>query len=207
MQDDSQPQLYLISPPQFDLASYGDILSGLLDARPVACMRLAMVDKDEDLIMRAADHLREICHARDVALVIQDHFRMVERLGLDGCHLGDGVKHLREARKDLGADAIIGCDCASSRHSGLSAAEAGADYISFGPVTASALGDGTIAAPDLFQWWSEMIEIPVMAEGGLTAEMVQTLAPISDFLAIGSEIWQADAPLEALNALLAPLDG
>lgn len=202
MTDASAPQLYLISPPQLDLMEFGDTLATLLDARAVACMRLSLASKDEDTIARSADHLREICHARDVALVIESHFRLVERLGLDGCHLTDGPKHLREVRKELGADAIIGCHCAASRHAGISAAEIGADYVCFGPVTASALGDGTVADPALFEWWSEMIEVPVVAEGGLTPDLIRTLTPMTDFFAIGAEIWGKDDPLAALDGLL-----
>lgn len=202
MTDATAPQLYLISPPQLDLMEFGDALATLLDARAVACMRLSLASKDEDTIARSADHLREICHARDVALVIESHFRLVERLGLDGCHLTDGPKHLREVRKELGSDAIIGCHCAASRHAGISAAEIGADYVCFGPVTASTLGDGTVADPALFEWWSEMIEVPVVAEGGLTPDLIHILTPMTDFFAIGAEIWGKDDPLAALDRLL-----
>jgi len=140
-----------------------------------------------------------------VALVVEDHFRLVERLGLDGCHLSDGPRLLRDVRKDLGQEAIIGCYCGTSKHSGLSAGEIGADYVTFGPVSTSALGDGSVVDLDLFAWWSEMIEVPVVAEGGLTVELVRQLAPVTDFLAIGAEIWASDTPLAAMKAILAPL--
>jgi len=123
-------------------------------------------------------------------------------MGLDGCHLTDGAKSLRVVRKDLGSDAIIGCFGGTSRHNGMTAGEAGADYVSFGPVSAGALGDGSIAEADLFRWWSEMIEVPVVAEGGLTRALVETLSPVTDFLAVGSEIWSQDDPLAALDLLV-----
>jgi len=205
MPSEIQPQLYLISPPEIDLTGFGLVLAGILDTVPVACMRLSLVSKDEDKVARAADHLREICHARDVALVITDHFRMVERLGLDGCHLSDGGKNLRAVRKELGPDAIIGCYCGTSRHAGLTAGEAGADYVSFGPMTPSNLGDGSVADIETFAWWSEMIEVPIVAEGGLTVAKMAELQSITDFIAIGPEIWAADAPLDALQALIKPL--
>jgi thiamine-phosphate pyrophosphorylase len=89
----------------------------------------------------------------------------------------------------------------------MSAGEAGADYVSFGPVGDSTLDDGARAEPDLFQWWSEMIEVPVVAEGKLTPERIAELAPITDFFGIGTEIWGSDAPERALAELLAPLAG
>ena len=87
----------------------------------------------------------------------------------------------------------------------MSAGEAGADYVSFGPVAASNLGDGSFAELDLFQWWSEVIEVPVIAEGGLTSDLVARFGPVTDFFGIGEEIWAMDDPLAALKALLAPL--
>lgn len=112
---------------------------------------------------------------------------------------------MRATRKALGADAIIGAFCGTSRHDGMSAGEAGADYIAFGPIGRSALTDAEPAARDLFAWWSEMIELPVVAEGALDADLVAAFAPVTDFFAIGPEIWRAEDPVAALRALIAPL--
>jgi thiamine-phosphate pyrophosphorylase len=205
MAENDRPQIYLITPPAFDLAVFPQQMARILDGADIACLRLALATKDEDQIARAADALRELAHARDVALVIERHALMVERLGLDGVHLTDGARNVRALRKDLGADAIIGAFCGVTRHEGMSAAENGADYISFGPVGVTALGDGKQADVELFEWWSEIIEAPVVAEGALTAVLIETLAPITDFFGIGDEIWGADDPLAALKALTASL--
>lgn len=205
MSQPEQPQIYLIAPPVFDMARFPDTLAAVLDAVPAACLRLAPASRDEDEVARAADALRDVAHARDVALVIESHLLLVERLGLDGVHLPDGARNLRKARKALGNDAIVGTFCGASRHDGVTAGEAGADYVAFGPVGATPLGDGTRAEEDLFAWWSEMIEIPVVAEGALTPDIVARLAPVTDFLAIGEEIWQAEDPIAALRNLIAPL--
>ena len=81
----------------------------------------------------------------------------------------------------------------------------GADYVAFGPVGPSPLGDGSQAPDDLFAWWSEMIEVPVVAEGALTTDRVAALAPVTDFFGVGEEIWRAEDPVAALKTLLAPL--
>lgn len=202
---EDRPQLYLITPPAFELDSFPDRLAAVLDGYETACLRLAMAGRDEDRIARAADALRQVAHARDVALVIETHAGLVTRLGLDGVHLTDGARSIRKLRKDLGPDAIIGAACGVTRHEGISAAEAGADYVSFSPVGETTLGDGSRAEADLFDWWSEMIEVPVVAEGALTADLVARLGPVTDFFAVGEEIWRNDNPLAALKALMAPL--
>ncbi|SMH55581.1 thiamine phosphate synthase [Maritimibacter sp. HL-12] len=203
MADTEEPQIYLVTPPEIDLASFPDVLAQALDTVEIACLRLDLATRDEELIARAADACREVAHGRDVALVIADHVLMVERLGLDGVHFSDGARHVRKARKDLGGDAIIGAFCAASRHDAMTAGEHGADYVAFGPVGASQLGVGSVAEHELFEWWSQMIEVPVVAEGGFTEELVRSLAPVADFLAFGEEIWRADDPAAHLTRLAA----
>ncbi len=205
MDTPEQPQIYLITPPELELSTFPAQLGAVLDAHPVACVRLALSTRDEDRLARAADALREITHARDVALVIEEHLLLVERLGLDGVHLADGARTVRYARKELGADAIIGSFCATSRHEGMAAGEAGADYVAFGPVNAGTLGDGSTAEDDLFQWWSEVIEVPVVAEGGLDIDTMRRLAPFTDFFGIGDEIWRQDDPAAGLKELIAAM--
>jgi thiamine-phosphate pyrophosphorylase len=196
------PQVYLVTPP--DDAGLLDRLLPVLDAHPVACVRLDLSTRDEDRLMRAADALREAAHARDVPLVVREHQALVGRLGLDGVHLLDG-RGTGALRRDWGKEPIIGVHCGASRHDGLVAGEAGADYVSFGPVGATRLGDGTRAEHGLFEWWSEMIELPVVAEGALDTETVAKLAPVVDFFAVGSEIWDAEDNVRALRELLAPI--
>jgi len=196
---DDHPQIYLITPSDFDLSTYPAQLAACLDKVPVACVRLALGTKDDSRIAKAADALRDVTHQRDVALVIESHIQMVERLGLDGVHLQDGARSIKKSRKDLGEDAIVGSFCTNSRHDGMTAGELGADYVSFGPVGATSLGDGRQAELDLFEWWSMMIEVPIVAEGALDTDLIRTLAPHTDFFGIGDEIWNTDDPVETLS--------
>lgn len=205
MAEIEQPQLYLIMPSEVDLSSFPSTLQRVLDVADFACLRLALSTSDEALICKAGDQVREIAHARDISVVMDSHVLLAERLGFDGVHLGDAGRGLRKLRSELGEDAILGAHCGTSRHDGMSAGEAGADYVSFGPVRELATGDGAYAESELFAWWSEMIEIPVVAEGALTIDDIARLAPITDFFAIGDEIWNSDDPVAALKALIAPL--
>jgi len=199
------PQIYLITPSEVDLMAFPDTLGACLDAAEVACVRLSLGTKDEDRIARTADALREVTHARDVALVIDSHIQLVERLGLDGVHLSDGGRSVKKVRKALGDDAIVGSFCGNSKHDGMTAGELGVDYVSFGPCGATSLGDGRQAEADLFQWWSEMIEVPVVAEGALTRDLIHAISPFTDFFGIGDEIWSQDNVLDAFAHLRSAL--
>ena len=201
----AEPQLYLVTPPAFD-PGLPDRVAALLDGFEVACLRLALAAASEEAVARAADALRPVAHARDVPLVVADHVRLAQRLGLDGVHLTDGSRQVRAARGELGKDAIVGAFARASRHDGLTAAEIGADYVSFGPAGATGLGDGTVAPLELYAWWSEMIEVPVVAEGGITPAVAAALAGAVDFLALGDELWSAPhGPEAALRAIRARL--
>ncbi|CTQ34176.1 thiamine phosphate synthase [Jannaschia rubra] len=195
------PQIYLVTPPEID-AAFADRLSAVLDARDIACLRLDLATRDEDRVMRAGDLCREVAHRFDVPIVVSDHVALVQSLGLDGVHLTD-PRLTRKLRTDWGPDPIIGAFCGTSRHDGMAAGEAGADYVAFGPAGPTPLGSGERADPELFQWWSEMIELPVVAEGALDADTIATLAQSTDFIALGEEIWSSDDPAAELARLTA----
>ena len=199
------PQLYLITPTDLDIDTFPTRLAAVLDAVQIACVRLSLATRDEDRIGRAADAVRAVTAERDVALVIERHVQMVARHGLDGVHLLDGARSVRAARKDLGEDAIVGAFCGQSRHDGMTAGELNADYVSFGPVGETALDDGSRATLDLFDWWSQMIEVPVVAEGALDIDLIRSVSPHVDFFGIGDEIWRSDDPTAALKAMIAAM--
>ena len=202
MPETDRPQITLITPPAFDLDLFPDQLAAVMDSVDIACLRLSLASVDADFIARAADACRVVAHARDVALVIENHVKLVEPHGLDGVHLTDGARQVRALRKDLGADAIIGAYCAGSRHAGMAAAEAGADYVAFGPAGETPLGRGEQLEFDTIEWWSQVIEVPCITEGALTLELIRQYAPVTDFFAIGPEIWGEEDAAAALKDLL-----
>ena len=103
----NNPKIYLITPSEFELRIFSETLKRILDNHEVACIRLEQSSRDELLIGKSADTLREICHKRDIPIIIDSHFMLVEKFGLDGVHLKDGSKSVRTARKVLGKDLIL----------------------------------------------------------------------------------------------------
>ncbi|MGZ9812379.1 thiamine phosphate synthase [Pseudoroseicyclus sp. H15] len=202
-EDDDTPQIYLVTPADFELSAFLPRLEACLDAVEVACLRIALGGGDEDRIGRAADGLREAAHARDIPIVLETHGLIAKAHGLDGVHLMDGARQVRLWRKEFGEDGIVGAYCSGSRHEGLNAGELGADYVSFGPVGATSLGRGEPVDLDVFDWWSQVVEVPVVAEGALTEELIRQLTPMADFFAIGEEIWREDDAAAALARLAA----
>ncbi|GMG81329.1 thiamine phosphate synthase [Paralimibaculum aggregatum] len=192
---EAAPRLYLVTPHDLAPEQLAAAAERLLAGGAVACLRLDLGAAGADAWLRAANLLLPLAHAADVPLVAADRPELVEQLGLDGVHLGPGGAALGPLRKRLGKDAILGGFGGSERHRAMSLAEAGADYVALGPL------HGPDAATDeLFAWWSEMIEVPVVAEGGLTPEDAARLAGITDFLVPGAGVWTAEDPAAALAA-------
>lgn len=195
------PRLYLNTPPLFEPKPLAAALAPALEAGDVACVRLRLRGASEDELKYAIEAVRPVCMARDVALVVSDYFRLAAEMDLDGVHFEDGANQQREARALLGPEAIIGVGCGASRDRGLSAGERGASYVSFGPVAVEeTLRTGEIADEALFDWWQAMIEVPVVAEGGMTPALAARLVGKADFIAVCRSVWDAEGGAAAAVA-------
>ena len=194
-------RLYLVTPEKLEPEGFAAVLDCTLAAHPVACLRLDLGAAEEDKWRVAVNHLLPVAHAHDVALVIAEHHRLVAPLGLDGVHLAASRVPVRDVRKALGKDRIIGTFAGVSRHIAMTLAEAGADYVALGPVgKTGALGDGIRAEDELFQWWAEMIETPIVAEGGVSPADAARLAAFADFVVPDPGVWAAPEGIEAALA-------
>jgi thiamine-phosphate pyrophosphorylase len=185
-------RLYLITPPALPHPQvFAEELRAALDGGDVAVLQLRLKDVGDDAIARAADILRPICQQRGVALVMNDRPDLALKLDCDGAHVGQEDTPYAEARKLLGPDRIVGVTCKASRHLAMEAAEAGADYVAFGAFfTSSTKSVTTPAALDILEWWDEMMTVPSVAIGGITADNCRPVVEAgADFLAVANGVW------------------
>lgn len=202
-------RLYLVTPPRFEIDVFADALSEALDAGDIACVQLRLKGVGDDEIRRAAERLRPLVHARDVAFLMNDRPDLALETGCDGVHIGQDDSDYARARGILGADAFIGMTCHDSRHLAINAAEAGANYIAFGAffptTTKEAKGH---PGPEILTWWREIGNIPAVAIGGINAANAPQLVRAgADFLAVLSAIWDhGQGPAEAVKELNGAID-
>ena len=204
-----RPQLYLITPPKIDPASFAVSLKEALTGGQVACLQLRLKDVSDDDILAAAQALMPICHAYDVAFLINDRPDLALACGADGTHVGQEDTPYEEARQFLGPGYIVGVTCHDSRHLAMEAAEAGADYVAFGAFFPTKTKEPkTSATPDLLQWWAEIMEVPCVAIGGVTVENCTTLLEAgADFLAVTGGVWDhPEGPKAAVAAFNDAID-
>lgn len=188
-------RLYLITPPAFDPQDFAPTLAAALDAGDVACVQLRLKDAPDEAILRAVDVLRPLVQARDVAFILNDRPDLAARSGCDGVHVGQEDMPYREARRLVGADAIVGVTCHDSRHLAMVAGEEGADYVAFGAFFPTGTKvPKTTADPEILTWWQEMMEVPCVAIGGITVETAPLLVQAgADFLAVCGGVWSHPA--------------
>ncbi len=221
--------LYLISPPQIiDIHAFKVQCSNVIEAGgdKIGAFQLRLKNPNsategrltdfaahDDEIKRAAEVLLPLFNDAGICFILNDDAKLAADIGADGVHLGAEDGDIKIARELLGDDAAIGITCHASRHMAMEAGEAGADYVAFGafyPTTSksdAALKHWGAPTPEILQWWTDLIEVPCVAIGGITPQnappLVQTGA---DFIAVISAVWNhAINPQTAIKEFVAVL--
>ena len=196
-------RLYLITPPKIDPAVFPALLGAALDAGDVACVQLRLKDCGDDAIRSAIRELKPVAQQRDVAFILNDRPDLAAETRCDGVHVGQQDAPYHEARRLVGDDAIVGVSCHDSPHLAMVAADAGADYVAFGAFFPTRTKEPKArAAPELLEWWSALMEVPVVAVGGITVENCHRLvAAGADFVAVSAGVWDyPEGPAAAVKA-------
>lgn len=201
-------RLYLITPPALEPRAFSDDLARALDAGDVACLQLRLKNVPDDEIRRAVEVLMPVAQSRDVAFLVNDRADIAAEMGADGTHVGQEDHDYETARRLVGPDHIVGVTCHSSRHLAMAAGDAGANYVAFGAFFPSTTKQAKGGAPlELLEWWSDIVEIPCVAIGGIGIENCAPLVTAgADFLAVISAVWQhAEGPAAAVAAFNAKI--
>jgi len=201
-------RLYLITPPQIDLASFAESLKAAVNAGDVACLQLRLKDVDDDAIRWACEVLMPVCHAADVAFIVNDRPDLAAGMGADGTHIGGDDGTYDDARDLVGDDAIVGVSCYDSRQLAMDAGDAGADYVAFGAFfpTRTKVPKSRVE-PEILNIWSTITTVPCVAIGGITVGNCGPLvAAGADFLAVVNGVWgHTDGPAAAVAAFEAAI--
>ncbi len=200
-------RLYLITPPAVDLGRFPDHLAAALDAGDVAAVQLRLKDADDRAVVRAIDVLRPVVQSRDVAFLVNDRPDLAAAHGCDGAHVGQDDMAASEARAALG-ELTLGVTCHASRDLAFAAGEAGADYVAFGAFFPTATKRAPARCePETLQWWSELMELPCVAIGGIDAANCAPLVQAgADFLAVVGAVWSdPDGPAAGVRRMNAAI--
>jgi thiamine-phosphate pyrophosphorylase len=196
-------RLYLITPPTLT-DDFPDRLAAALDAGDVAAVQLRLKDAPDSTLQKTIETLRPIVQSRDVAFLLNDRPDLAKKHGCDGAHVGQTDLAAAQARNILG-DLTLGVTCHNSRHLAIEAAEAGADYVAFGAFYPTTTKEPpALAEIETLRWWAEMMEVPCVAIGGITAANCAPLVQAgADFLAVVGAVWNfCSGPADGVKAMI-----
>lgn len=178
----------------------GERLPQWVDAALAGGARLLQYrDKSTDVALRReqAQRLKTLCDYYGAALIINDDLALAAELGV-GLHLGRDDGSLREARQQLGRDAIIGATCHASLEFAEQSAADGASYLAFGRFFQSVTKPGAPAAtPVLLEQARKRYSLPLVAIGGVTLHNApQLISAGADMLAVVHGLFGTDSAAE-----------
>ncbi len=201
-------KIYLVSPQQIELKNFSQRLDLALKTKLVPAFQLRLKNYPNSEVKKISQELKKICHANNCLFLLNDYHEIALDIGADGVHLGVDDASISLTRKKSPENFIIGASCYDSKHLAMEAGEQGANYISFGAFfsskTKKSRGKPTY---EILEWSSEMLNLPIVAIGGITAENCALLVKSqADFLAVISYVWDhIKGEAEALKKLHAAI--
>jgi thiamine-phosphate pyrophosphorylase len=166
--------IYLVLDAQ--VAGYDTLLekASLAIMGGVGILQLRDKNGSDPDILSFSRRIRKII-PREVPYIINDRIDLVLEAGADGLHIGQEDISLKEARRRLGEDTLVGISCQTLEQA-LEAQENGADYIGFGSVYRTQTKP-TRPPMDLrlLEEVLDRITIPFFAIGGINIQNVRPL--------------------------------
>ena len=187
-------QIFKLDNPSFSLK-----LSELLETKQVASIRIKTSDLDKAGLVEIIYQVKQL-NKNNVPILLENDIHLVDQLKLDGVHLTSGQKLVKTAKSTLGHFQVVGAFCGLSKHAGLVAAEHGANYVAFKADHHPLQTTDQII--ELFEWWSEFIEIPLMGECSNNYFKSSIIRDYCDFFSLTYDIWSPEVTITSLFKLL-----
>jgi thiamine-phosphate pyrophosphorylase len=144
-------------------------------------IQLRMKEATDAEVRATATEVKKICDARDCVLIINDRVEIAAAVDAHGVHLGKEDMTVREARRLLGENKLIGGTANTLEDIRKHYLE-GADYIGLGPYRYTTTKKNLSPVLELEGYRrimsgleQERIDIPVIAIGGIGVEDVAAL--------------------------------
>jgi thiamine-phosphate pyrophosphorylase len=150
------PDIYLIAPADAEPEALRRQLTSTVGRARVAALLLPRGTRAEGDYRALVKAVVPDAQAADIAVLIEGEPGLVRTLKADGLHVNGPLAAVREAVEALKPDLIVGAGGVRTRDEAMQKAEAGVDYILFGPLS----GPISAAERDLARWWAETMEVP-----------------------------------------------
>lgn len=143
--------------------------------------------------LREAAELLSLCRSHGALFIVNDDTRLAAAVGADGVHLGRDDGGVADARRLLGAGAIVGVSCYDDLPRAQTARAEGADYVAFGSFHPSPVKPHAARATlGLLQDARLRLDLPIVAIGGITVDNAPALIEAgADAVAVISDLFDA----------------
>ncbi len=173
------------------------------------CIQLREKRLTERDMLRRAKRLVEICRTHRATSIINDRPDLAVLAGADGVHIGQTDLHVRDVRKLVGFNLLIGIST-SNIEIAREAAEAGADYMGVGPMfPSSTKPKDDLSGPEyLREYLADPItsRVPHLAISGINLASIPLLiAAGAKGIAVSSAVCKQESPEIAARQLLEAL--
>ncbi|MDO4230732.1 MAG: thiamine phosphate synthase [Lautropia sp.] len=157
-----------------------------------------------ELKMEQLRALKPLCTVYDALLIVNDDWQLAAELGIAAVHLGEDDGELQDARRALGAGALIGASCYASVERARALAPL-ADYVAFGAIFGSATKpQARHASLDVLrEARAAGLGRPIVGIGGIDADNIgSVLSAGADAAAVIGALFNTPDPGGAARTLL-----
>ncbi|MFL1894682.1 thiamine phosphate synthase [Aquimarina sp. 2-A2] len=174
----------------------------------VRWIQLRLKNVDLAIHLKTALQCRVLCDQFEAILIINDAVGIARASQADGVHLGTHDMTIKEARKILGNNAIIG-GTANTAEDCIKLFEEKVDYVGLGPLRYTATKKDLSPVLGIMGYQEILdtikhhkLKVPVVAIGGITENDVELLMKTGiSGIAVSSLLTKGDSFDEKINAL------
>ncbi len=128
-------------------------------------------------MLQIASEIRRLTIEAGILFVVNNRLDIALACGADGVHVGQDDLPISVVRAIVGQDMIVGISAATVAEA-LGAESAGADYVGFGPVFATATKEDAAESTglDALSRVTRVSNIPIVAIGGISQSNIASIA-------------------------------
>ncbi len=115
---------------------------------------------------KEAKEIAKICKDSGVVFIVNDHVDIAMLVEADGVHIGQDDMDIKDVRKIVGKDMIIGVST-HCKEDAIRAVKEKADYIGVGPIYKTTTKDTNPVGIEYLEYVVKNINIPFVAIGGI----------------------------------------
>ena len=172
-------------------------------------IQLRMKDTCEELMTKTALKVQEMCKEYGATFIIDDNVMLAKRIGADGVHLGKSDMPIKEARKIVGEEFIVGGTINSFEDILFNKQTVLPNYFGCGPFrfTSTKKNLAPILGYDGYKniinrMIENNIETPLVAIGGIEKNDIPKLLDIGvSGIALSSSVLKAKNPIKEMNII------